>query len=409
MAKLGNKNLESALYGPEPSWDKKPKTPDEEISAYLIALRWYHYMASESDQKTWCIEYLKKKGISKEVISKINRLPRVNIKYGEIQDIPGFDTGVICRLLTLGAPVPAEKVKKLEQMLKFIEEKANKLEPEVVDTEEEIAEEKVSIQDKIKNKISDVIGELEHWCDVKLTTKQTKPTLLTVASMSKTMKKLSGKVPVTTSKEVAPTKTVKDFFHAKNIKAGQCPQIAAWFEEKKKGVMEDMKHCPEAYHCYEKQNLMAFASFVDEVITTCNDYAKQVKSIIKIRKKKAKPAGVIVKNMKYQLEYPKLKIKSISPTKIIGAEKVLLFNTKYNKATLLECTNSNGLTVKGTTIINFDANKSFTKKIRKPEKFIKDIEAKGIRVVKTAFDGLKSKQYEAKGRVGEDTIILGVY
>jgi type III restriction enzyme len=117
------------------------------------------------------------------------------------------------------------------------------------------------------------------------------------------------------------------------------------------------------------------------------------------------------KKVKYQQEDKTLGIKSLSPTKIIGAEKVLLYNTQSAKATIIEANSSHGLSIKGSTIIDFDSSisKSYTKKIRKPAEFMKEIKDKGIRAVKSSLDSIKTSSYECSGRINEDTIILGVY
>ena len=98
------------------------------------------------------------------------------------------------------------------------------------------------------------------------------------------------------------------------------------------------------------------------------------------------------------------------PTKIIGAEKVILFNVKTKTCTILEASTRNGLSVKGTTIIDFDADKSKSKRLRKPEPLLKAIrEDGGIRSVKNAFGLSNTVEKEAKGRVNSDTVILATY
>jgi hypothetical protein len=104
-----------------------------------------------------------------------------------------------------------------------------------------------------------------------------------------------------------------------------------------------------------------------------------------------------------------LGVTSILPSKIIGAGKVLLFNTKSETLTLLECSNSHGLSVKGTTITNFDAASSFSKKLRRPSVSLKNFIGVGYRVTKANFGKLKTVAKPAKGRVNVDTIILNVF
>ena len=102
-------------------------------------------------------------------------------------------------------------------------------------------------------------------------------------------------------------------------------------------------------------------------------------------------------------------VDSVHPSRIVGAAKVILFNTKTRTVTLLECESNYGLDVSGTSIVGFDTKSSKCKKIRKPKDFIKSARGIGIRAFKSLFDGVKSVESEGKGRTNENTIILAVY
>jgi hypothetical protein len=118
----------------------------------------------------------------------------------------------------------------------------------------------------------------------------------------------------------------------------------------------------------------------------------------------------VVKNIKYKKEDTNLKIKSVSPYRLVGAEKAIIFNTKTRVCTVFEAETRQGLSVKGTTIIGFDSSKSKSKKLRKPEALLKIIQEEGgIRAVKNAFASSNTQEKDAKGRVNEDTLILAVY
>ena len=51
------------------------------------------------------------------------------------------------------------------------------------------------------------------------------------------------------------------------------------------------------------------------------------------------------------------KIASISPSKIVGAEVLFLFNSKTNQLSYYHARDRGGLEVKGTSILNFDEDK----------------------------------------------------
>ena len=70
--------------------------------------------------------------------------------------------------------------------------------------------------------------------------------------------------------------------------------------------------------------------------------------------------------------------------------------------------NSNGFTVSGTTVKNYDAELSFKKKLRKPEEMIDAInKSTKLRALK-ALKALKTKDSPTDGRINADTVILKV-
>jgi hypothetical protein len=95
-------------------------------------------------------------------------------------------------------------------------------------------------------------------------------------------------------------------------------------------------------------------------------------------------------------------VKGISPTKIFGAKKLLTFNTDTRIATLYVATDKTGLFVKGSTIKGYDADKSYSIRIRKPELFLS---------ASNPFDALneqKTTKAVARGLTSENTLLLSV-
>jgi hypothetical protein len=131
--------------------------------------------------------------------------------------------------------------------------------------------------------------------------------------------------------------------------------------------------------------------------------------IRKERKKKEKPASVLVSKLKYQKSFTGLDLTSESPTKIIGCSEVWIYDTEKRKISVY-LAGEDKISVKGTTIIGFDENTSLCKILRKPEQIISIV--KGSLARKTLmlnFTNVKSKEYEANGRMNENCIILKVF
>ena len=392
-------NTEVVHYGTEPIWTE---TFEDEVSrdcALARAFSWYNYMSSDSEYKKWTIEWMKSNKYSKEDIQCIQNTD-VAIKYGDIPGLYGFNVGMICRMLSVGAPIKESDISSLKLCINHLIQKGKVTSTtEVVSTEPTI-----SIRERTQEKVYGVIGELEKIAESRLLSEEIGISSMMVFEEKKA--ELSGKKAQKKSEKVKIS--VKDILHNKNVKPNQCDKISTWFTSVLSSFEEDMKE--GAYSSYSKIGIKEYRDFLNEIIVSCKQYGEANKTIT-IRKKRRKSPVDMCKKMKYQQEDKALSIKSVQPSKIIGAEKVLLYNTKTQKATLLESNSSHGLSVKGTTIIDFDSSitKSYTKKIKKPDEFVKEIKDKGIRAVKNSLDSIKTTSYEAIGRTGEETIILGVY
>lgn len=137
-----------------------------------------------------------------------------------------------------------------------------------------------------------------------------------------------------------------------------------------------------------------------------------VQKIVKVRKprkqrvRKVNPLKMTAK-VKYLKSDPELKIDSKSPVDIIGKSKVYIYDTKYKKISKLVCAEASGFIIKGTTIMNFDPDKSAVTFIRKPQTELRS--GMGIRELDRVMNSSKSKRKpEPKGRLNENTLILNI-
>lgn len=166
---------------------------------------------------------------------------------------------------------------------------------------------------------------------------------------------------------------------------------------------------PQIKEAYGKK-LAKWQKIYGGIVDDCARYTSNKKTVTvrKPRKTKAKPPSDLVKGVKYQKEFTPLKLVSVPPVNIIGAESVWLYNTKYKQLTLLTCAGPAGISVKGTTLVNFDADKSTQKTLRKPEDTIKEVMSAGKVAQRKIMPNLTTKASNASGRINADTIILRV-
>jgi hypothetical protein len=99
---------------------------------------------------------------------------------------------------------------------------------------------------------------------------------------------------------------------------------------------------------------------------------------------------------------------SINPADIVGAGELWVYNTKSRKLGKYVAKEFAELSVKGTSIINFDENKSVQKTLRKPEEQLKEFKAAGKVQLRKFLDDIKAVDIKLNGRINEEIILLRI-
>lgn len=163
----------------------------------------------------------------------------------------------------------------------------------------------------------------------------------------------------------------------------------------------------EGYN-FTRLELRRFAAFIKTVIDCCNQHGVSAR-VRKPRVVKTKPAVVVTAKVNYLKEFPELKLKSIEPSKLVGAKEIWLYNTVYRKISVIRGADDGTLLIRGTSIYNQDLEKSEVKMIRNPEDFFGGIKTIGKRALTSGFKSLTTKASLAKGRLNDQSIILAAY
>lgn len=116
----------------------------------------------------------------------------------------------------------------------------------------------------------------------------------------------------------------------------------------------------------------------------------------------------IVSKVNYLKEDKIYGFSSIEPSKIIGVSQLWVFNVKLRKVGVYFAQDAGGLSIKGSTILNFDDKLSVAKTVRKPKETVTEILKSGKAAIKTAFGKINSKQNLLTGRINSDTILLRI-
>jgi hypothetical protein len=344
---------------------------------YTITLmrlnNWYSTEKTRSDSYKYYQQYVKK-----------NR--PTDVKYfAEVEERDVHITyGWMARMLLQGAIVSTDHQKAFDKNLTGLIDlgKARLLTKETT-VKVAVATttvKRTSIQDAMKEKASEYVGELEGFIDEFVTED-------------------------------------KEFNLYNHLKGNQIPApyvitVKTWAESKLAEFEEvvDSKDSQivEGYSNFNKRKLKSMVKMFESFIADCDKYGQFKKANRKPRAVREKPAVAQVKSLKYKLKDDELGLSSARGIDLVGAEQVWLFNTKTRKLAVYTSESTKGMTVKGTTLQNWSPEKSKQKTLRKPEEQIKDLMASGKVKLRTFLDSIKSKEQAVNGRINIDTIILKI-
>ena len=345
--------------GDEPIFTKPLSKTD-----YINALNWYNYMCTNSEAKEYIVTYLKNLGRVNDA-KKIKSVP---------DNLIPTTVAWVCRLLSRGFTLPTDTQDyindRIKETYKYVQE-----------TKEEDSKPVVSIQDRMRERTHDILGEIEGMID----------------------DYIYDNVEF----------SLYEWLQSNNIPAAYATSIISKFTpvldellEAYEGKDEQLK---EGYRHLKKAEIKNLVSFYNTLIEDAERYSSNTKKIKKTRKPRAVSVEKKIKNLKYQKEDATYKIASVSPEKVIGAMELWTFNTKYKTITRLTAIDRGGLQVKGTSITNYCESNSITRSVgrKDPNEFLKRILEGGKLVLRKVFDEIKTEKPLAY-RINENTILLRV-
>ena len=148
---------------------------------------------------------------------------------------------------------------------------------------------------------------------------------------------------------------------------------------------------------------------IAKVLNNTKAEKKLTKAVRAPRRKKIKPANMQVAKLQFKERDEGLKLVSIPPTALVNSQTLVVFNTKTRKVGMYYAKTTDGLTVKGTTIQNFDEEKSFQKTLRKPEDLIPQLIEVSAHRYEKVFATVKAVSTKLNGRVSTDILLLKVF
>lgn len=164
----------------------------------------------------------------------------------------------------------------------------------------------------------------------------------------------------------------------------------------------------EGYERYKPKTLTKLLNFYDKILTACDTMINAGKAVRKTRKKRAPNKEKQVLKLKYKKTEPSLGLASVNPVSIVGSTQLWVYDTKKRKLGVY-VSDLGFLSVKGTTIQNFDTKSSVQKTIRKPEQLLKGADGLARTKLQKLFDGVRSVEVKMNGRINSDMILLKVF
>jgi hypothetical protein len=204
-----------------------------------------------------------------------------------------------------------------------------------------------------------------------------------------------------------------DYFVSNNVPQGQLGKFEDYVERQRMfltAAIDKMdEQYVEAYRHYRAADYKRHFAFLDAIQTAVDQYRDVKKATKKARVKRAPNKEKVVGKLKYMREEKTLKLVSINPVDIIGAQELWCYNTKTRKLYKYIADSLTGpLGIKGTSVTNFDTAKSVGKTLRKPEEKLKEF-AKASKVQLRKFlDEIKATETQGNGRLNSDTVLLKV-
>ena len=360
-------------YGKEPLWDENQALDENALKIKITkALGWYSQLKDLSHAKKYLIEYVKHYNGSKLSLEALGACPENQI----------FTSAAwLARMDLRGAKLPAVWDAKITKAINQAIDNGQSYQAQQ-EEKAKASPNKLTVQDYIKEKAGNYIGELEEILDKFFTNKF--------------------------KSDFDPIE-----YFAKNAISGVIANhLAQWFKTKHLHFVElalnGDEYYTEVYSQYSTKKLQAYAEFIEKIIDACSHQKAKVKAERKPRKTKEKLPAKVVGSLKYCKSDAALKVVSISPAKIVGAEQLWSYNLKYKTLTVFNAAGASGLSVKGTTIVGYDPKTSVTKTLRKPAEKLKKLVNAGKVPLRKFMEELTTKDKPATGRCGADTILVRV-
>lgn len=164
----------------------------------------------------------------------------------------------------------------------------------------------------------------------------------------------------------------------------------------------------EHYSNFTKTQIKRMIEYYDDIIGDALHVIGEGLKNRSPRKKKAQSPIKLVKRLKFLQSDEATKLTSIDPTTIIGAMSLWVYVPKTRKLGCYLADDRGGLTIKGSTILNYTKVTSIQKTLRKPEVVLPRLLEGGKTILKNLLETINAQSRPLNGRINKQTIIVRV-
>lgn len=362
--------------GTEPEWNTEEALAmdDATFDHHLRrSFYYYNYHYSQKDCKKHVVAWAQQPD---------NKFTKDDIK-AYIRSSDRSTSMTACSLVMAHKQGMPLKPRHIEFLKEAIREAINTAEPEVVETAAADTPKAYvpTIQDRLNEKTSEIIGELEGVFD-------------DVATGVKN-----------------PTK-LYEFLVANNVVQSQLGKYEAVYSKRKAELLaaqgKEDAQLKEGYSHLKTADFKRIIAWIDDLLSAVDQYRGVKKATKKARVKKAPSKEKLVAKLKYAKTDAVLKIVSINPADIIGASELWVYNAKTRKLGKYVAAAYKQLSIKGTSIEGFDTDKSTSKTLRKPDEKLKEFAKAGKIQLRKFLDDIKATETKLNGRISTDVLLLRV-
>lgn len=365
-----------------PTWEGAMDFSEAQFTQqFRRAMDYYRLESSTKELRPKVAEWMESAGYKKDVIAEFRKLKDTRVSStlcgvaaclvrGMPAVHPGFNSG----------RDSAEWLRaEIEKSIK-----AGKDDAEEAVVEKEVpAVKKETIQDRLSEKFSETMGDIEGAIDDFITDGKD-PKVFQLLSVANIAVQYSSKIV--------------------DLIQPRIDEMNQLLEGKDGQLMEAYKHLG-------KRDVKAYIKMYESIINDAMAYKTSKIATRAKPKRKPVPPERQVKGLKYLKEFAELGLKSINPTEILGMSELWTYNTKTRKLGRFVVSMHGDMAisllgVKGSAIIGYDELKSTCKTLRKPAEQLAAFKTQGKPGLRKFMDSIKAVETRLKGRISPDTILL---